>query len=255
MRVPSFKTKKIGKDIQKMIDMAPTRGMYKIVLQSLDAGMDELVELRQAIPSDDETIQEILEAWDTAFTQFGEREASYFAAFMESESREVVDAPLFDADYDGFDFDPEPDWPDIETPWRLANELSTAAALAGADQDFLDGIEARFRSLITSFWERANALIVIERTEFEEQVASESHAPQEGAGRGYGFLPLLAVGAVALVGALGMAAGYSASQSASSDQYVESTPLEKHMKLAKTVGIGVLIGVAVAVLLILRVRR
>ncbi len=255
MQVPSFKTKRIRKDIFKLVDMAPTRGMYEIVMRSIDSAMDELVAVREEIPSDNASVKKMLKAWDKVFAQFGEREAYYYKAFTESENRSVVDAPLFEGDYDGFDFASKPSWPDIETPWRLANELSTAAVAAGLGQGFLNDLEGRFKELITGFWESANALIVQQKEIFEEQAASEPDVPDEGTGRVFGFWPLVAVGAVALVGLFGAAAGYTAGQTDEADQYVKKSPIEKHMKTAKTVGLGVLIGVALAVVLILRIRR
>ena len=254
MQVPSFKTTKIRKDIRKLVDLAPTRGMYSIVLQSIDTAMDELVVAREGIPDGDEDSQAMLKAWDEVFAQFGEREAYYYEAFLEGKDRSVVDAPLFSGDYDGWDFKNEPSWPDIETPWRLANELSTAAALAGADQEFLDDLELRFKDSITRFWENANALIVEQKAIFEEQAGDEAPEPS-GVGRVFGFWPILAVGAVALVGAFGAAAGYTAAQSDESEEYVDKGPLGKHMGKAKDVGLGMLIGVAVAVVLMLRIRR
>jgi len=232
--------------------------MYGIALESIDRAMNELADIREEIPTDDNTVRKMLKAWDKAFTQFGEREAFYYEAFMNGEDRGVVDAPLFSGNYEDFDFSPVPTWPDIETPWRLANELSTAAALAGANQGFLNDLEERFKAVITSFWENANAMIVKEKAVFEAQAANEpdeSDESDESDGRVFGFWPLIAIGAVSLVGAFGAAAGYSAGQSGKPDEYVEKTPLQKHMKTAKTVGVGVLIGVGLAVVLMLRIRK
>ncbi len=254
MQVPSFKTKKIRKDIFELVDMAPTRGMYKIVMLSIDQAMDELLVVRERIP-DPAKVRKMLDAWDKVFLEFGEREAFYYQAFLESDNRSAVDDPLFDGDYDEFDFDPTPTWPDIETPWRLANELSTAAVVAGADQDFLHELEHRFKDIISNFWEGANALIVKQKAEFEKQAANEPQEESSDEGRVFGFWPLVAVGAVALVGVFGAAAGYSASKGSDPDQYVEQSPFDKHLKKAKTVGLGVLIGIALAVVLMLRIRK
>lgn len=251
MKVPSFKTKKIRDDILKLVNFAPIRAMYAIALQSVDAAMDELVEIRSQLITDDEDVLRGLEAWDKDFEHFGEREAYYYQEFLEGGDRSVVDAPLFDGDYSSFNFDPRPQWPDIETPWRLANEISTLAVVAGKDQAFLRDLELRFKEIISDFWIKANSLIVKERLSHEGQASDEN---SEG-GKIFGFWPVVAIGAVALVGALGAAAGYSASQSNLPDEYVQMTPFEKHLKTAKTVGIGILIGVALAVVLMLRVRR
>lgn len=255
LKIPSFKTKKIREDIFKLVDMAPTRGMYEIVLRSIDVAMNELVDLREEIVSDDDDMKDVLKEWDTAFTQFGEREAYYYQAFLEADNRVTVDAPLFEGEYDEFEFDPEPDWPDIETPWRLANELATMFAVVGAKQEDLDDLERRFKEIISGFWADANALITEQKAAFEQQAAAESEGAAEGEGRVYGFWPLVAVGAVALVGIFGAAAGYTAANSGEPEQYVEKSPMEKHLKVAKTVGIGVLIGIAIALVFMLRIRR
>ena len=89
---------------------------------------------------------------------------------------------------------------------------------------------------------------------FEGQIGDEPAEPVTE-GRVFGFWPLLAVGAVALVGAFGAAAGYTATQSNEPEEFVDKGPLAKHMKKAKDVGLGMLIGVAVAVVLMLRIRR
>lgn len=255
MKVPSFKTKKIRSDILKLVDLAPTRSMYDIVLKSIDYAMDELSSIRDLIISDNPDIKKALKAWDDAFEKFGEREAYYYQAFLESEDRSVVDAPLFNGKYGNWDFDPIPKWPDIETPWRLANDLSTIAATAGFNQKFLNDLERRFKDIISDFWLKANSLIVEQKAIYEQKVADESIGKHDENGRVFGFWPIVAIGAAALVGALGVAAGYTASQSGIPEDYVKLSPLEEHVKTAKTVGIGMLIGAAIAVVLMLRIRR
>lgn len=255
IKLPSFKTEKIREDIFDLVEIAATRGMYEIVLRSIDDAMDELLLVRAEIPETNKEARRALKDWDAHFQDFGEREAYYYDAFLESENRITVDAPLFKGEYDGFDFEFKPSWPDIETPWRLANELSTAAVVAGADQDFLDDLERRFKNVISDFWLHANALIVKKKTEYEIEAAKEAGDPQEGEGKVFGFWPVVAVGATALVGAFGAAAGYTAANSDIPGEYVETSPWAKHVKTAKTVGIGVLVGIALAVLLMLRVRK
>jgi len=255
MQIPSFKTKKIREDIFELVEIAPTRGMYEIILRSIDEAMDELLLVREEIPAKNPKVKKALKAWDEHFQNFGEREAYYYESFLNGEDRSIVDAPLFKGEYDGFDFAPEPDWPDIETPWRLANELSTAAVAAGADQDVLDDLERRFKNVISDFWLKANAMIVEKKSEYELQAAGETQDAQEGEGKVFGFWPVVAIGAVALVGAFGAAAGYTAANSDAPNEYVEKSPWEKHVKTAKTVGIGVLVGIALAVVLMLRIRK
>lgn len=255
MKVPSFKTKKIRTDIFAMVDKVPTRSMYEIVLRAIDHAMDQLAAVREEIPASGKVVTRMLRRWDTAYTKFGEREAFYYQDFLGGEDREEVDAPLFEGKYGAYDFEGPPTWPDIETPWRLANDLSTIAASAGATQAELNELLSSFEAIISSFWEEAHRLLVEQKDAYEKQAKEEGLKEEGEEGRIYGFVPVLVVGAVALVGLFGAAAGYSASQSAKPGEYVESSPLDKHMKTAKSVGVGVAIGALVAMLLVLRGRR
>lgn len=250
-KVPYIKTKKLRKSIKELADMAPTRGMYRIIFRAIDDAMDELVEVREQIPEDEEAVVEMLKAWDNAFAKFGEREAYYYQAFLESEDRSHVDEALFDGKYKSFDFDDVPKYPDIETPFRLANDLSTAAIGAGVDQEELDELGDRFEEVIRTFWDSANRKI-IEQKEVYEKMGTGS---AEGTPRVYGWWPLVAIGATALVGAFGAAAGYTRSQKEASPEYVAEKPQDQYIATAKKVGVGIAIGVVLAVLLILRVHK
>ena len=253
MKVPSFKTEKIRDDIFELVELAPSRSMYEIVMNSIDHAMDDLEDVREEIPST-KTTRKRLKAYDDHYSKFGEREAYYYQAFLGADDRAIVDAPLFNADYSDFEFE-GPEWPDIETPWRMANELATAAVVAGMGQDFLDELDRRFKNTITEFWNEANRLITRQKEEAEAAAESEEAKVSGDAGRRYGFWPALALGAVALVGAFGAAAGYSASKSGVPGDYVEMTWWGKHKAAAKNLGLGFAVGVAAAALIILRVRR
>jgi hypothetical protein len=254
MKVPNFKPEKIREDIFELVDMAPVRLMYGIVLKSIDYAMAGLDDIRQEIPKS-KSNRSVLEGYDKHFEEFGEREAYYYQAFLDAEDRTVVDAPLFKGDYSDFEFS-GPAWPDIETPWRMANELANAAALAGMGQDFQDGLTQRFKNTITEFWAEANRLIVEEKRIAEEQAEAEQPMKRPGnEGRRYGFWPLLALGGAALAGAFGTAAAYSSSKSGDPGEYVDTTWWGKNKAAAKTMGLGFAFGVAAAALVILRVRK
>jgi hypothetical protein len=253
MKVPSFKTEKIRDDIFELVEIAPTRAMYEVVLKSIDHAMDDLSAVREEIPST-KANKISLKAYDDHFAKFGEREAYYYQAFLEAEDRSIVDAPLFAGDYDNFGFS-GPGWPDIETPWRMANELSGAAVLAGEGQDFLEDLERRFKNVITEFWDEANRQITLQKEQVEQDGGEgEVGQSNEGGGRRYGFWPLIAVGAAALVGALGTASVYAKTKGKSSEGYVDMTWWGKNKAAAKNIGLGVVVGLGVAALLILRRR-
>jgi hypothetical protein len=80
-------------------------------------------------------------------------------------------------------------------------------------------------------------------------------ASNANGGRRYGFWPVVAMGAVAVVGALGAAAGYSTAKGKDPKQYVEESVWGKRTKEAKTLGLGFAVGVAAAALIILRVNK
>jgi hypothetical protein len=254
-KVPHIDSKKLRKDIAELIDIAPSREMYRIVLKAINDAMDELVEIREEIPDDDQTVKSMLRRWDKAFEEFGTREAYYYQAFIESEDRSEVDAPLFEADYEDYEFIHKPKWPDMETPWRLANELTTASIAADADQDFLDDLKRRFEVVIATFWDSARRQINIEKKKYESAIETEeSDIDEDENPRVYGYWPLVAAGAAAVVAALGAAAGYATTRRDESGQYVQESQTDQYLKTAKKVGVGIAIGVVLALLLILRIR-
>jgi len=253
MKVPNFKPEKIREDIFELVDMAPTRSMYGIVLKSIDHAMTDLVDIREDIPKN-KSNRAVLDGYDKHFESFGEREAYYYQAFMDAEDRKVVDAPLFKGKYDSFDFE-GPEWPDIETPWRMANELANAAALAGMGQDFQDELTQRFKNTITEFWSEASRMIDAEKKLAEEQIETEETVSGSTDGRRYGFWPVIALGGAALVGLFGAAAGYSTAKGGDPGEYVETSFWGKNKAAAKNMGLGFAFGVAAAALIILRVRR
>lgn len=253
-KVPYIKVKKLRKRIKELADMAPTRGMYRIIFRAINDAMDELVEVREQIITTEPAVSKMLRSWDVAFQKFGEREAYYYQAFLESEDRSSVDKALFEGKYQGFDFEDVPKYPDIETPFRLANDLATAALGNGADQEDLDDLGDRFEEVIRTFWESANRKIVEQKEVYEVMEAGQSSSA-EGTPRVYGWWPLVAIGATALVGAFGAAAGYTHAQKQASSEYVGEKPQDQYIETAKKVGVGIAVGVVLAVLLILRVHK
>lgn len=261
MKIPSFNTDKLRSDIYGLTKIAadesgrPYRDTYELILASIDSAMDSLAHLRSTISSKKVTVADALRSWDAEFQRFGEREAFYYDAFLNSESESVVDAPLFYADYSGFEFQNTPSWPDIETPWRLANSLVTIAALAGADQESMSSVKKMFREIVQDFWFEVNSRIVKVKGDYEKKLADESEQPKEGDGFVMGIWPIIAGGAIAtFIGAMGAAAGYSASKGEAAVEDVQENFFEKHMKTVKTAGIGIGIGVAIAVILMFRLR-
>jgi len=249
MKVPEFKYKKLRDDVRTLVDKAPYRVVYEIVLDVINRAMDELLEIRQTIPENEDN-RTTLKEYDRHYSEFGERDVQYYQSFLDAEDRSAVDKPLFDGDYSGYAFE-GPGWPDIETPWRLANELATAAAEGGASQGELDEIGDSFRGIAKDFWTESVQKLLLTKNKIEGQTGEAD--PNLGPARRYGFWPVV----VGAVGALSAAAGYAASRSDDPGSYVGSAPptqLDKTKATAKNVGIGFVVGAAAATLLILRVR-
>ncbi len=184
IKFPKFKTKNIRDDIWEMVELAPIREMYGIVLDSIDQTMKGLVLLREEIPENKAT-RSLLKKYDKQFTAFGEREACYYNKFFYAEGRSEVDEPLFKGDYSDYDdFVDPPSWPDIETPWRLANMLSRASAAAGMDQDSLNELAVVFNVEIRQFWLKADELIGEEIQWFESALEAEDQEDSESTGNG-----------------------------------------------------------------------
>ncbi len=183
IKFPKFKTKNIRDDIWEMVELAPIREMYGIVLDSIDQTMKGLVLLREEIPENKAT-RSLLKKYDKQFTAFGEREARYYNEFVYAEGRSEVDEPLFKGDYSDYDFVDPPSWPDIETPWRLANMLSRASAAAGMDQDSLNELAVVFNVEIRQFWLKADELIGEEIQWFESALEAEDQEDSESTGNG-----------------------------------------------------------------------
>jgi len=242
MKVPSINFKTLKNDIKELIDTFPTRDMYKIALNGIDEAMKDLVDIREEMDNGGSKIKKMLENWDKAFTAFGEREAYYYKAFIDSNDRKVVDAPLFDGDYSEFDFESPPTNPDIETPWRLANDVVMIAIEKGEDEGYVTALANRFKNGVARFWDEVNRLLIIEKEKFE-QIAQD-----EDEGRKYGFLPVLAVTAVAAVGLLGAAIGYSRAKEERAGDYIDTDEVEKYKTKAKYIGLGLVFGLGLGLL-------
>lgn len=238
MQIPKINTEKLRVSIKEMVDIVPTRSMYEIMLRSVDVAMDDLVAAREEIVSEDPKV----EAWDRKFEEFGIREAFYYKAFLEEEDN-ITEAPLFEGKYEGLGFSSSPSWPDIETPWRLANDLATIAVKAGKKQDYLDALEANYKKQIASFWDEANKLLSAERDKYEAEAIDEEVQP----GRRFGAWPII-IGAAAAFGLFSAAAGYTAAKKDVPGDFIEKGSMEAYKEQAKNVGAGIAIGIGLMLL-------
>lgn len=155
VKIPQIDIQKTHQAITDMAMVIPSRKMFEIILHSIDVMMDDIVEAREAIISDKPKVHQLLEQWDQAFESFGEREALYYGLISETPTDQALDLgaskPLLKGKYPN-DFGEVPEWPDVETPWRLMNSLALIAAEAGKKKAYFDKLEERWMDNFGRFW-------------------------------------------------------------------------------------------------------
>jgi len=264
--LPKFDARKIGKDVAEMAHLAPAREVYEIIFEEIDSVMEALWSSRQNIPIYDTSEGDIFESialFDRMYESFGERETYYFSALIDPEGNsESIDAPLFRGDYSGFGAGAHlPEGPDIETPWQLANLLicilEEIGSRSGSGVSPESATDARLtlEGIIRDFW--SSSAKKLEDLRVRVEAAEAQGTSPEGEGRVYG-IPFVVAGVVAGALALTAAGGYAYNKSKASQSYV-TTPGTSgtggSMSSAKNLGLGFSVGVAVAALVILRVKR
>lgn len=261
--LPKFDARKIGKDVAEMAHLAPAREVYEIIFEEIDSVMEALWSSRQNIPIYDTSEGDIFESialFDRMYESFGERETYYFSALIDPEGNsESIDAPLFRGDYSGFGAGAHlPDGPDIETPWHMANLLICtleeigSRSESGVSPESATDARLTLEGIIRDFW--SSSAKKLEDLRARVEAAETQGTSPEGEGRVYGWIPFVVAGALSLAAA----GGYAYNKSKASQSYV-TTPGASgtggSMKSAKNLGVGFSVGVAVAALVILRVKR
>ncbi len=249
MKIPQIDIQKTRQAITDMAMVIPSRKMFEIILHSIDVMMDDIVEAREEIFTDKPEVYQALEQWDQTFESFGEREALYYQQISEAtdETLEIVAVkPLLKGEY------PEgsgevPQWPDVETPWRLMNALALIAAQSGKKKIYFDKLEERWMDNFARFW--VTSAIGLSRQAKLGPRALPQTVSFEGPGSGPPPEPSLYDQA---------AAKARGTVDAVSDFFTVKT-VEEAKKGAKHVGIGLgiglFVGVAVATLVFWRLRR
>lgn len=246
--IPQIDIEKVHGAIVQIASMSPSRKMFQILLQSVDLMMDDLVEARESLSGSSVAVDNALEKWDTAFMEFGVREAWYSNILETSQDPDEIKLkvgdPLLRGRFPSGTPHP-PNWPDLETPWRLMNDIAGTAAMAGKSQSFLDDLEGRWKDNFSRYW-KTNALRLSMHAKNIEGDGGVA-APE---GEGMTFSATLGGEAQNYR----QAAESSASFAQKADDFFSRENWEKFKTKAKSVGIGMVVGAALAILIVVRVR-
>jgi hypothetical protein len=240
MRIPQIEIQEVRSAIAETVSIIPNKKTFDIILKSIDLMMDDIVQAREEIVS--EKVKNELIVWDHIFEKFGEREA-YYATQFDIENN--IYKPLLLGEYpENLEELEAPDYPDVETPWRLINDLSLIAAKAGKKTKYFEELKNRWMNNFISFW-KSSAInfkkqaheIVLPGSppeEEEEEPEEEASLYDKAAAKAEEFM------------------------NSASDFFTGKT-LEAAKKKAKDIGtglmVGLVLGVLVTALIISRKRR
>lgn len=147
--VPTFEADDLGADIYEFYHSHAHIDTLVAIISGTDTVFQILAEkVDQAeLPDSNELTQ-----WAEKLEQYGQRHEWYIEAIENADdpndSEELVIPSFFEGDY-GSDFEVHPKWPDVQTPWRLANE---ASRLEDADGDYTALTKEDLEELVREFW-------------------------------------------------------------------------------------------------------
>lgn len=248
MLIPQIDVQKTRQAIMEMAMVIPSRKMFETILRSIDVMMDDIVAAREEIISNKSSIKNALEKWDEVFESFGTREARYYQQITEAMDDETLEKvayqPLLEGDYS--DEKDSPDWPDVETPWRLMNSLALIAAESGKGKTYFEGLKGRWMDNFARFW--STSAIILSQAAHEPKALVET-VSLEGPGGSPDEEPSL----------YDQAAEKARGVMESVTDFFTGKTVEETKKAAKHVGIGLgvglFVGVAVAALVFFKLRR
>jgi hypothetical protein len=250
--IPQVDIEKMHGAVTQIASNSPSKKMFEILLKSVDLTMDNIIEARESLSGTSPAVDAALKKWDKAFEEFGIREAWYANALDTSEDpddiKERLANPLLRGRFPAGTPHP-PTWPDLETPWRLMNDIATVGAMAHKPQSFFDNLEDLWRSNFSSYW-KTNALRLAMHAKKLERGGDEGAEMEAAMVSGVSFSSTPFEDARAYRDA----AESSASFAQKTDEFFSRENWEKIKKGAKHVGIGMAVGVALTILLVVRVR-
>ena len=147
--VPTFEAEDLGSDIYEFYHSHPYIDTLVAIISGTDTVFQILAEKVDAAQLPD-AIQ--LSEWAEKLEQYGQRHEWYIEAIEgaddPTDSEEWVIPPFFEGAY-GEDFETSPSWPDVQTSWRLANEV---VRIADADGDYSALTKEDLEELVREFW-------------------------------------------------------------------------------------------------------
>lgn len=247
MLIPQIDVQKTRQAIVEMATIIPSHKMFETILRSTDAMMDDIVSARDEIESDKSSVKSALKKWDATFESFGTREAKYYQriteAMTEDELNAVAYQPLLEGEYTD-EHDP-PDWPDVETPWRLMNSLALIAAGAGKGKTYFEGLKGRWMENFSRFW--STSAIILSQ-EAQKPLALVETVSLEGPG-----------GELEEPSLYDQASAKAREVSDDVSDFFSGKTVGEAKKAARHVGIGLgvglFVGVAVAALVFFKLRK
>lgn len=115
-------TQSLSNSLREVYKRYPTKESLFAIIEILVYWMDYLdVEIKNHDFDSDQ--------WTALFDEFDERLVEYLAATDGAQTKEDLDryvyGPLFEGKYpNDMDLKNPPTWPDVQTPWRLTNDLT-----------------------------------------------------------------------------------------------------------------------------------
>jgi len=245
--VPQIDIEKTRGAIVQTASHMPSRKMFAILMRSSDLMLDDMVEARDSLQDAPESLKVDLANWDAAFAAYGERDAWYANALMEGgELKRDVENPMLLGQYPSEAPSP-PNWPDVETPWRLMNELAIIGAKAKRGQEFFDALEGRWKSNFERYWKSNSMLMAMQAKKLEEG-GDEGLSFSSTGDEEPGLLESVRLRAQGYQDA----ADSSASFAQKADSFFSKERWEEFKKSAKKVGIGIAVGALLTLLLVAR---
>ncbi len=155
VEIPHVDVERASGDLRKLYEMAPYPETILSIVAGLEAYMKKVIWAREKIEIYEPQLSKELEAWNLAFLDFALRIPEYKAAADGAADAEDLQKyaydPLFKGIYpEDMTLEGAPEWPDIETPWRLMNDLSVMAGEV-VPQEVHDEVKEDYDEVIVTF--------------------------------------------------------------------------------------------------------
>jgi hypothetical protein len=155
--VPTFDAEELGSDIYEFYHSHAHIDTLVAIISGTDAVFQILAE---KVDAADLPESNALTDWAEKLEDYGERHEWYIEAIENgddpNDSEELVIPSFFEGDY-GDDFEKHPTWPDVQTPWRLANEVMR---LPDAEGEYTALTQEDLEDLVREFWQSVEQALI-----------------------------------------------------------------------------------------------